>query len=33
MFPVRESAADAGLLVEYLYDGRGLGEPVTFFVK
>jgi hypothetical protein len=26
-----ESAADVGLLVEYLYDGRGPGEPVTVF--
>jgi hypothetical protein len=31
LYGVRESAADVGLLVEYLYDGRGPGEPVTVF--
>jgi hypothetical protein len=31
LYGIRESAADVGLLVEYLYDGRGPGEPVTVF--
>jgi hypothetical protein len=31
LYGVRESAADVGLLVEYLFDGRGPGEPVTVF--
>ena len=31
LYGVRDSAADVGLLVEYLYDGRGPGEPVTAF--
>jgi hypothetical protein len=31
LYGVRESSADVGLLVEYLYDGRGPGEPVTVF--
>ena len=31
LYGVRESAADVGLLVEYLYDDRGPGEPVTVF--
>jgi len=31
LYGIRESSADVGLLVEYLYDGRGPGEPVTVF--
>jgi hypothetical protein len=31
LYGVKESSADVGLLVEYLYDGRGPGEPITAF--
>jgi hypothetical protein len=30
-YGIRESAADVGLLMEYLYDGRGASEPATPF--
>jgi hypothetical protein len=30
-YGVKDSSADVGLLLEYLYDGRGPGEPVTVF--
>ncbi len=31
LYGIRDSSADVGLLVEYLYDGRGPSEPVTVF--
>lgn len=31
LYGVRDSAADVGLLLEYLYDGRSPSEPVTVF--
>ena len=31
LYGVRDSATDVGLLVEYLYDGRGPGEAITVF--